>query len=65
MPDFLGKTRQQAADLAGSLGLYILVSGNPDAEAGVTAIAQDIEAGTQVRAGTTITIRFANGSAED
>ena len=65
VPDFLGKTRQQAADLAGALGLYILASGNPDTAAGVTAISQDIAAGTQVRGGTTITIRFADGSAED
>ena len=65
VPDFLGKTRQQAADLAGALGLYILASGNPDTAAGVTAISQDMAAGTQVRAGTTITIRFADGSAED
>ena len=43
----------------------VLASGNPDTAAGVTAISQDMAAGTQVRAGTTITIRFADGSAED
>ena len=65
VPDFLGKTRQQAADLAGKLGLYILVSGNPGTDPDITAIAQDIEAGTQAAAGTTITIRFADQTAKD
>ena len=65
VPDFLGKTRQQAADLAGSLGLAVLPTGNPGTAAGVTAIAQDIPPGTQVTAGTTITIRFADQTARD
>lgn len=65
VPDFLGKTRQQAADLAGGLGLYILPAGNPEASANVTAIAQDIPSGTQAAAGTTITVRFADQTAKD
>ena len=65
MPDFLGKSKQQAADLAGALGLYILPTGNPESGAEIRAIAQDIPPGTQAAVGTTIPIRFADQTAKD
>ena len=65
VPDFLGKTRQQASDLAGQLGLYILPAGNPGVSPKITAIAQDPQPGSQVEAGGTITISFADQSADD
>lgn len=65
VPDFLGKSKQQAADLAGALGLYILPTGNPESGAEIRAIAQDIPPGTQAAVGTTIPIRFADQTAKD
>ena len=58
VPDLLGMTRQQASDAAGSLGLYILVTGNTSVEPAVTVAAQSIPAGTAVPVGTTITLEF-------
>ena len=58
VPDFHGMTRQQASDAAGKLGLYILVSGNPSVEPGVTVAAQEIPAGTAVIVGTTVKLEF-------
>ena len=60
VPDFTGMTRQQASDAAGKLGLYILATGNPSTENKVTAIAQDIAAGTLVDVGTVITVTFSD-----
>ena len=60
VPDFTGMTRQQASDAAGKLGLYILAAGNPSTENNVTAITQDIAAGTLVEAGTVITVTFSD-----
>ncbi len=65
VPDFLGMTRQQASDTAGALGIYILVSGNPAVEASVTVTAQSVPAGTQVPAGTTIKLEFADTDIRD
>ena len=55
VPDFAGMHRQQAADAAGVLGLYVLVTGNPEIAPQIKVTAQDIPAGTQVPIGTTIT----------
>ena len=63
VPDFTGMTRQQASDAAGLLGLYILVSGNSSLEAVVTA--QSYEKDTEVPAGTTIKLEFADTKAAD
>ena len=63
VPDFIGMTRQQAADAAGLLGIYILVSGNQDLNAVVTAQSQPKD--TQVPVGTTITLQFADTKAAD
>ncbi len=64
-PDFLGMNRQQAADAAGKLGLYVLVKGNTDLSPTVTVTAQSIPAGTSVTAGTTITLEFTDTTARD
>jgi stage V sporulation protein D (sporulation-specific penicillin-binding protein) len=58
VPDFGGMNRQQAADTATELGLYVLVSGNTSLKATVKATSQDIAPGTEVPVGTTIKIEF-------
>ena len=60
VPDFAGMNRQQASDAAGAIGLYILVSGNTDISTAVTVTKQDIPQGTQVPAGSTIKLQFAD-----
>ena len=65
MPDFAGMNRQQAADAAGQLGLYIQVAGNPEISAAVTVTAQDIPAGTEVKTGTTVGLQFTDTGARD
>ena len=57
--------RQQASDAALQLGLYILVTGNPEMSQRVTVTAQEIEPGTQVQPGTTIRLEFADTQAAD
>ena len=63
VPDFVGMTRQQASDAAGLLGLHILIAGNCDLQAVVTAQSQPKD--TQVPVGTTITLQFADLKAPD
>ncbi len=63
VPDFTGMTRQQASDVAGLLGLYILVTGNDAMDAVV--IAQAYNKDTQVPVGTTIKLEFADTKAAD
>ena len=65
VPDFLGLNRQQASDLAGSLGLYILVSGNSGVETSVVVTEQSEAAQTQVPVGTTIRLTFTDTKAAD
>ena len=65
VPDFQGMTRQQASDLAGTLGLYILVRGNGDISPDVTVISQSIPKDTEVEWGTTVTLTFADTKAKD
>ncbi len=65
VPDFSGMNRQAASDAAGSLGLYILVTGNPSVAPNVVATGQSVAAGTEVPAGTTIRLSFADTSAQD
>ena len=65
VPDLTGKNRQQASDAAGSLGLYILVKGNPEVSARVTATSQSIPPGTMIQRGTTIEVTFADTGAVD
>jgi len=65
MPDFRGMNRSQAAAAAGGLGIYILVTGNTDTDPAVRVTGQDIPPGTQVAAGTTVTLRFTHTTAAD
>jgi stage V sporulation protein D (sporulation-specific penicillin-binding protein) len=65
VPDFTGMQRQEAADAAQELGLYIRVTGNTEISDRVTAVRQDIPAGTQVAAGTTVTLEFTDTKAVD
>ena len=65
VPDFTGMNRQQAAEAAGKLGLYILLTGNMDVSATVTVSAQNIEKDTQVPVGTTIELEFTDTTAHD
>ena len=65
VPDFTGMNRQQAADAAAGLGLYILVTGNGSLSPSVTVTAQSTAPGTRVPVGTTITLEFTDTSARD
>ena len=65
VPDFTGMNRQQASDAAGSLGLYILVTGNDEISPNVTVTAQDTPKDAQVPVGTTITLEFTDTTARD
>ena len=65
VPDFAGMTRQQVSDTAGKLGLYVLVKGNPEISAQVTAVSQSVPAKRQVEIGTTVEITFADTKAKD
>ena len=65
VPGFIGMTRQQAADTAGKLGLYIQITGNRGLESTVTVTAQSIEENTQVPPGTTIQLEFTDTRARD
>ena len=58
-------TRQQASDLAGSLGLYILVKGNTDLAPHVTVVEQSVPKNTQVPMGTTVELLFSDTKAAD
>ena len=65
VPDFAGMNRQQATDVAGKLGLYILVTGNSDVSAQVVVTQQSIPAGQEVPVGTTIKLEFTDTGARD
>ena len=58
-------TRQQASDAAGLLGIYILVSGNPEISHNVVVTAQNIAPGTEVPVGTTIKLEFTDTQIRD
>ena len=57
--------RQQAAQAAGELGLYLLISGNTGLSTQITVTAQSIPKDTQVPAGTTVTLEFTDRLARD
>ena len=65
VPDFQGMNRQQAADTAGQLGLYILVSGNDAVDPNVVVTAQSVAPKQTVPAGTTIKLEFTDTRAAD
>ena len=65
VPDFSGMNRSRAAEAAGALGLYILAAGNTELSPSVCVTAQDLPPGTQVPAGTTVTLTFTDTGARD
>ena len=65
VPDFTGMNRAQASDAAGKLGLYILVTGNPELAPQVTVTAQNVPAGEAVDRGSTITLEFTDTTSRD
>ena len=56
---------EELAVLAGKLGLYVLVAGNPEISPNVTVTAQDIPPKTEVSRGTTITLQFTDTTSRD
>lgn len=65
LPDFSGMNRAQASDAAGSLGLYVLVTGNNGLSPNVTVTGQSPQANTPVSPGTTVTLTFTDTQARD
>ena len=65
VPDFRGMNRQQASDAAGRLGLFIQPMGCTDLVPQVTVCSQSEAPGTELAAGSTITLQFADGAARD
>ena len=65
VPDFYGMTRQQASDVAGALGLYILVKGNNEISPDVKVTAQSVPKETKVSTGTTIELLFTDVKVSD
>ena len=65
VPDFAGLNRAQAAEAAGQLGLYILVTGNTEIAPNVTVTAQSVPPGTVLDSGSTITLEFTDTSVRD
>ena len=65
VPDFIGMTRQQAYDTAGSLCLYLQSIGNTGSDPNVVVTAQSIEKQTQVPSGTVIRLEFTDIRARD
>lgn len=65
VPDFNGMHRQQAADEAGKLGLYVLPTGNDEISPQVVVTSQSVQQGETVPRGTTITLNFTDTKAKD
>ncbi len=65
VPDFRGMNRQQAADAAGSLGIYLRISGNPEIAPQITVTAQSEAPDSLILPGTTITLEFTDTTIRD
>jgi len=65
VPDFRGLTVEQAKARAAYVGLYLQSRGTTSAGHSVSVTSQDIEPGTEVARGTTITVKFTDASALD
>ncbi len=65
VPDFIGMTRQQASDAAGTLGLYILVKGNTEITSNVTVAVQSVAPNTQMTVGSTVELTFVDTKVTD
>ena len=66
MPDVVGLTAAEANQRLTSAGLILKVAGATASSSGnVHAVSQSVAAGTEVAAGTVITVRFSDGSVTD
>ena len=65
MPNFVGYGIADVDYLATNAGLYIQAKGTDHRDEYVTVAYQDIEPGTMVDRGTTITVEFTTGGASD
>ena len=65
IPDFTGMNRQQAAEAAAALGLYVYMRGNNSDQTQVVVTAQSQPAGTQVEKGTVVYLELADIQARD
>ncbi len=63
VPDFAGMNRQQAADAAAELGLYIQILGNSGLSPSVKVTGQTIAPGTEVDRGTTVGLQYTDVNA--
>ena len=65
VPNFVGMSVAQANQAAVNNGLYLQSKGTDQDTSAVSVTYQDIEAGTMVDRGTTITVEFTDHSAQD
>lgn len=65
VPDFTGMNRQQASQAAGALGLSVIPIGSDQVSTDVTVCSQKEPAGTQLPAGSAVTLQFSDTSARD
>lgn len=65
VPNFIGMTMTQANQAATNAGLYLQSKGTGVDSPTVSVTYQDIEAGTKVNRGTTVTVEFTDHSAQD
>ena len=65
VPNFIGYGVADVNWLANQYGLYIQAKGTDHRDEYVTVAYQDIEPGTMVDRGTTITVEFTTGGASD
>ena len=65
VPDFTGMNRQQASQAAGQLGLSIIPMGSEAIGVNVTVCSQKEPPGTQLPAGSAVTLQFADPTARD
>ncbi len=65
VPDFLGMTRQEAADAAERKGIYIQITGNDGISPNVVVTLQSVQPGAEVPLGSTVQLEFTDISARD
>ena len=65
VPDFTGMNRQQASQAAGALGLSVIPIGSDQVSTDVTVCSQKEPAGTQLPAGSAVTLQVSDTSARD
>lgn len=65
VPDLIGMTASEATSTMEKLGLYLQTKGTDSTASYVLVTSQDIDAGTEVALGTTVTVIFADTTALD